>query len=141
MKNTSYEELYKRFLGKIDDYALAKEIIQDADLAERTMLGHLNNAISKYSYPTQDFSKRDDKEKTFLFTLTDTEQEILAMLMVADFLSPKLIRSDIMEQRLGSSDFKQYSPANLMSEIRGLKRDLESDARALMVIEYYRGGI
>lgn len=137
---TSYKEIYERFLNKIEDFEIMENIIEDADFAERMMLGYLKSAISKYVYNTQDYSQRDDTSQEFYLTLSELEKEILAILMVVEYLSPKMIRLENIEQRLGSSDFKQYSPANLLKELQNIKKSTASEANDLMVLNYFRDG-
>lgn len=137
--NTSFDELYERFLSKIEDYEIKDVIIEDQDLAKQILKGYLQSAVPKYIYSNQDLSKRDDSQQTFLVSLTELDKEIITLLMVSEFLSPKLVKSEFLEQRLGTSDFRQYSPASLMSEIRELKNKVETEAKDLMVFQYYRG--
>lgn len=136
--NTTYEEIYSRFLSKIEDDTIMQEIVDDVDFAEKMMLGYLKGAISKYIYYTQDYSQRDDIKQTFNITLSEIEKEVLAILMLAEYLSPKILRSETLEQRYGSTDYRLYSPANLLKETRLLRDSIQAEASSLMIIHYYR---
>lgn len=145
---TSYDEIYNRFLGKIDDYNIFQlleddtidEDINGKDFVKSMLLDYLNSGISLYTYQTQDLSLRDDETETFQILLTDTEQDILSSFMVVSYLTPKVIRSDMIEHRLSSKDLQEFSPANLMKEIRTIRKEVLDHAKALMTENYIRAG-
>lgn len=144
---TSYDEIYNRFYGKIDDYDIF-QLLQSAEenedhraLVMKMLLNYLNDGVSLYTYQTQDLSLRDDESESFQITLTDTEKEILSSFMVVSYLTPKLIRSDMIEHRLTSKDLREFSPANLMREIRTIKEEVFDRAHSLMTESYIRAGL
>jgi len=134
---TSYDEIYERFLSKIEDYSLLKEISTDIDYAKSLMLDYLKAAIPKFDYIDRERLRRDDVTQTFSVELTDKEQEILSTFMVVSYLSPKILRDEALEQRLGSKDYTTYSPAKLIEQIRALRVDFENEANNLMTMYYY----
>lgn len=137
MTPTSYDEIYERFLSKIEDYSLLKEISTDIDYAKSLMLDYLKAAIPKFDYIDRERLRRDDVTQTFSVELTDKEQEILSTFMVVSYLSPKILRDEALEQRLGSKDYTTYSPAKLIEQIRALRVDFENEANNLMTMYYY----
>lgn len=142
MNITSYDEIYERFLSKIEDYDLLKEINEDAEFARAMMLDFLKGAIPQFAYTSLDFNEITDHENEhFKLTLSSMEKEILARLMVVEYLSPKLLRTEMFEQRLGSKDFKTFSPGNLLKELQHLREQEASDANTLMLQYYYMEGV
>lgn len=129
---TPYSAIYARFLSKIQDYSLLKELELDQVYAESLMQSYLDSAIPHFIYISKDRLKRDDTTKTFNVELSEMEQEILAIYMVKEYLRPKIIRDETLEQRLGSKDYNTYSPAKLMEQIREIVKDLDSEASVMM---------
>ncbi|MGG3987518.1 hypothetical protein [Bacillus smithii] len=133
---TPYDEIFILFLSKIEDYELKNDLQTDPDFAKEKMLDWLISAIPKFTYCTKDLSQRDDANQAFTETLTQLEKEILSTLMVVEYLSPKVLRSEYFETYLGSKDFANYSPANQLKEVNNLKKSIKEEADSLM-IQYY----
>ncbi len=137
---TPYDEVYDLFLSKTDDYEIMKELKEDIDLGKEMLFDFLRSSIPKFTYSTKDLSDRDELLLQFNIDLSEMEKEILATLMVVEYLSPKILRSDLLENSLGSKDFKTFSPANQIKEIRELRQTFKDEANSLMVEYYYRQG-
>lgn len=133
---TPYDEIYEIFLSKIEDYDLLKNVKDDLAYAKEKMFDYLRSAIPNFTYCTKDLSQRDDVNQAFVETLTDMEKEILSKLMIAEYLSPKVVRSEYFETHLGSKDFANYSPANQLKEVNNLRKSIMEEADSLM-IQYY----
>lgn len=138
---TSYSEVYNSFLSKIDDYYIKSQLQLDREFAEDMMLDYLKSATSKFTYSAKDLSKRDDVLQHFNEELTNMEVEILAMLMIAEYLSPKIVRDEFLENRLGSKDYSEFSPANQLKQLRELKKSIVDEVNVLMIEYYYRQGV
>lgn len=69
----------------------------------------------------------------FTNDLTELEQEIVANMMVLEWLNPTIYHMDLLEYRLGSKDFEQWSPANQLKELKGLKKETLSEIDSLIV--------
>lgn len=141
---TSYDEIYNRFLGKIDDYDLLHELGEDGegkDFVKSLLLDYMTGAISLYTYQTGSLNNRDDNKEKFDDTLDDMEQEILSMFMVVEYLSSKIIRSNLIEQRFSSKDLREFSPAKLLAELRGIQTELYNKAHGLMTEKFIRAGL
>ena len=65
--------------------------------------------------------------------LTELEQEIVANMMVVEWINPILYHSDLLEQRLGSKDFQMYSQGNHVKELKDLKKETQSEINSLLV--------
>lgn len=138
---TTYAEIYDLFLSKISDYDLLEEYAVAPDNAEDELFGYLKSAIPKFTYSVKDLTDRDDTLKQFNINLIPMEQEILSKWMLVEYLSPKIFKTELLETNLGSKDFRLFSPANQIKEIRELKIYLEKEVNLLMVEYYYRQGV
>lgn len=141
MTPTPYEAIYGRFLSKIKDYPILEQIKQgNTAFVKRMLHRYLEGAISNFLYGGEKLKNRDNDLEQFNESLTDLEMEILAKLMVVEYLSPVLINSDKIEKRLSSKDFNEFSSANLIGQIREIKNSEYKDANDLMIVNYHRGG-
>lgn len=73
--------------------------------------------------------------------LTELEEEIVANMMVLEWLKPKVNHMDLLEYRLGSKDFQMFSPANFLKELRELKKDTELEIDSLIVKYSYNNDL
>lgn len=141
MTPTSYDEIFDLFLNKINDYYIKNQIEINITFANEILLGYLKSAIPKFTYSTKELSKRDDSLFQFNIELNELEKEILSILMVVEYLSPKMLREEYLQNRLGSKDYTNFSPTNQLKQLRELKKDVISDANLLMIEYYYRQGV
>lgn len=100
---TSYETIYNRALSKIEDPMLIQ--LPEEDF-ESMLHGWLTSAIAKHRKCTNDLSDRDDELRQFNVDLTDIEQEILAILMVREWLAPQLNSVTLTSQVFGGKEEK-----------------------------------
>ena len=77
----------------------------------------------------------------FTEDLTELEQEIVANMMVLEWLKPSVYHMDLLEYRLGSKDFVQFSPGGHLKELRGLKKDTESEIDSLIIKYSYNNDL
>lgn len=137
---TSYETIYNRALSKIEDPMLIQ--LPEEDF-ESMLHGWLTSAIAKHRKCTHDLSDRDDELRQFNVDLTDIEQEILAILMVREWLAPQLNSVTLTSQVFGGKEEKFYAQANHLSELRELDERLRLEAQQLsrdytyMVNDYF----
>jgi hypothetical protein len=110
---------------------------------ESMLHGWLTSAIAKHRKCTHDLSDRDDELRQFNVDLTDIEQEILAILMVREWLAPQLNSVTLTSQVFGGKEEKFYAQANHLSELRELDERLRLEAQQLsrdytyMVNDYF----
>lgn len=115
---TSYDEIYERFSTKITDYKLLE--LSDKDV--RMMLHDwLNGAIAKFRRCKTDLTNRDDDLNSFRDDLLDIEKEILAELMVGEWLAPQLNSVLYTSQFFGGKEEKFYAQANQLDKLMALK--------------------
>lgn len=125
---TSYELIYDRFARKITDYVILD--LSDVDI-EDLCFGFLQSAIVKFKPITDNLTKRDDTLKTFLVDLLDVEIEILACLMVVEWITPQLNSTTYTNQFFGSKEEKFYAQKNQIDGLRDMKKDMQLEARKL----------
>lgn len=125
---TSFTAIYEVFLGKISDYKLAAMDLPDA---EERMKQYLNAAIAQFSTNCkQDLSDRS--ESGFNFTLSEMEVQILTTWMVYEWLHSYIHTTELISQDFSPRDYKIYSQANHLHELRLLREDASREAKRLM---------
>lgn len=125
---TPFSNVFERFLRKIKDYGLAK---MEESTAEDLMCGWLDSACVKFLECRQSLS-RDLDSKTFNGTLTDLEEEILAYLMVCEWIQPFITNIMNLKQVLSSTDFKIYSQSNHLSELINVQSAVVKETERLI---------
>lgn len=135
---TPISDLYDNFLQKITDYGFIAPDTTQQDI-EDDLFGYFKVARAKFYRCKQDLSTVDDGtgsgELTFTVDLKYIEIEVLANLMLVEYLKPKLITDETLKQSLSDKDFKIYSQASQIREIRLLIASLKSEASKL-ITEY-----
>ena len=126
---TPYSKIYDRALAKITDYELA--FVPDADF-QLMLSGWLHSAIAKFRKCASDLSDRDDELATFNVDLIDEEIEILALLIVCEWLEPQINSVTLTHQMFGGKEEKYYSQSSHLAELRALRDGTRTEARKLM---------
>lgn len=144
MANTKLSEIFDLFLGQITDYRLLQ--MSDADI-ENDLIRYYKSAKAKFYRCVNDLSLnqvdyesylRGEKvfgEVTLNSELTDYEIEVITYLMLIKHIEPQLFSSENLKQSLSDKDFKIYSQANQLREIRLLLNTVKRDA-SKMITEY-----
>ena len=126
---TPYTKVYDRALAKITDYDLA--FLPDDDF--RFMLrGWLDSSISKFRKCASDLSNRDDELEIFNIDLIDEEIEILALLMVCEWLEPQVNSVLLTNQMFGGKEEKWFSQSSHLAELKALRDETRTEAKKLM---------
>lgn len=119
---TTFQEIYDNLKAKIIDYSFIDLTIEQ----ENELLGYkLKSALSKFV--TKDNIFMDMGSKSFNRNLEDLEIEIITYGLLCEWLSPKIYNIEILEQRLSSNEFKQYSQANHLGELINLKKEADNN--------------
>lgn len=134
---TPFEEIYDFFLSKVTDYSFAS--FTNTELEEE-FEKYLRSACTKF-FSANERLERDFTFKEFTNDLTDLEKEIIASLMVIEYLNPKIIATENMKQFLASKEYKIYSQANHLSKMIELRNGYRSEVQHLMSSYSYQGGI
>lgn len=125
---TSYETIYDRFLQKITDYKLLD--LSDSEI-RNMCYSWLISSISKFRRCQNDLSQRDDEIESFNIDLLDIEIEILAEMMVCEWLTPQLNSVLYTSQFFGGKEEKFFAQANQLDKLITLKKTCEDNIRKL----------
>ncbi|OAO82585.1 hypothetical protein [Anoxybacillus flavithermus] len=131
---TPFSEIYGRVYNKISDYSFLNLTQNEV---EDILESYLLSSIVKFKKCKKDLSNRDQALKQFNEDLTDEEKEILATLMCVEYLTPKLITSELLKQKLSTKDYQLYSQANQIKEIREVRDKMKSEANQMMISYSY----
>ena len=126
---TSYEKIYDRFLQKITDYKMLD--LSDTEIRQECVKW-LSSAIAKFRRCKNDLSQRDNELETFTIDLLDIEIEILATLMVSEWLSPQLNSVLYTSQFFGGKEERWFAQANQLDKLMTLKGNNDLEAKKLM---------
>ena len=126
---TPYSKIYDRALAKLTDYDLAYLPEEDFQLMLR---GWLVSSISKFRKCEADLSDRDDELEVFNSDLKDEEIEILALLVVGEWLEPQVNSVTLTRQFFGGKEEKFFAQANQLDAIKTLRDETRTEARKLM---------
>lgn len=133
MTMTDIQELYDIFLSKITDYRLLA--MTNAEIDD-DLLGYFKSARAKFYRCKNDLTIVEDVEgKKINSDLSYFEMEVIVNLMLVEHITPQLLSSENMKQSLSDKDFKIYSQANQLREIRLLLEGYERKANK-MITEY-----
>ena len=125
---TQYSTLYEKCLSKIEDPTLA--MLPEEDL-EKMLYGYMISAIAKHRKCEHDLSDRNEELKEFKSELSELEQEILAILMVREWISQQLHSVTLTLQVFSGKESKYYSQSAHMAELRELDERLKLEAQHL----------
>ncbi|MCY7911096.1 hypothetical protein MOB65_19780 [Bacillus inaquosorum] len=135
---TSFQGIYEKFLGLIDDYELG--LITQEERSQ-VLYGYLNTARSLY-FPQ---CKKDLTKVTvemgvgeFHEDLTQQEEYILAYGMKMAWISTKLNNADNMSKEIGDRDYKAIQGTSYIKELSKLLKDTKDDIRELAVEYTYK---
>ncbi len=131
--STPYHVVDNSFLSKItDDFLLS---IPDEDL-QKLIDGYRNSASIKFKQCNK-LSDRDDDLRQYNIALTDEEIEILANLMILEWLKPLINSIEILKQGMSTKDYKTFSNANLLDSLIRLRKETLAEVDRLIVAYTY----
>ena len=125
---TSYDTIYNRALNKLEDPQLA--MLPEEDL-EDMLHGYLLSAIAKHRKCEHDLSDRDEELKRFNSDLSDLEIEILAILMLREYINQRLHSITNVLQVFSGKETKWFSQAQHIAELRAMDESLRLEAQKL----------
>lgn len=134
---TYMSEINDSFLSKISDYSYLSDTMTQQDI-EDDLFGYFKTARAKFYRCKSDLTVIQDsttEENMFNVDLHPLEIEILATLMLVEYLKPKIVTDEVIKQTLSDADFRIYSQAGQLRELRLLYIQLKSDA-SKMITEY-----
>ena len=125
---TSYEIIYSRCLAKLEDPTLLQ--LPEEDL-ENLLHDYMLSAIAKHRKCEHDLSDRDEELKQFNSELSDLEIEILAILMLREWISVRLHSVTNVLQVFSGKETKWFSQSAHIAELRAMDEALKLEAQQL----------
>lgn len=103
---TSYETIFTRFLRKIDDVELARQIELYSDLAEEDMIGWLHSAVARIGCIEHESITLNDEDKCVEEDLSEIELEFYSLGMKVEWLTPIVESRVNLAQMFGGKEEK-----------------------------------
>ncbi len=122
---TKFTSIYDKFLSKITDFSIAQI---DKSVLEADLQSKLISALAYFPELSEDKLLFTDNgvASEFVETLSVEEEEIIALLMAVNYLDKFIISEDNMRIQLNSKDYKTYSQAALLKELKDTKSKYQS---------------
>lgn len=125
---TTYDKIYNRALAKIQDFDLAN--LPDRDL-EEMLHDWLMAAIAKFRQCKNDLSDRDEELRQFNVDLEDEEVEILAIMVVREWLAPQVHSALLTKQIFGGKEENYFSQSAHLKQLMDADTSLRVEAQKL----------
>lgn len=124
----SRDRIISRALSKMREYDFVD--LSDSEISD--MLDpFLKSAEVEFSrICTESFDK--DKNDEYVNELSDESVEILALGVVANWITAYAADADKMRNALGTKDYSLFSPANLLSTVENMRKDFQMDFQTSM---------
>lgn len=125
---TPYTIIYESFLSRLGDNEYAKDA--SVELIESDLKDLLKISLQKFKFPRTDLSLRDDETATFLVDLEDSEIEVIACYMKAEWAKRCVTNWRLIYPQYQARDFKlEGSPANHLDKLQQYAKDCWTDAQ------------
>lgn len=119
---TPLSEVYDSFLQKITDFDILK--LEEEDfLNECFQL--LKSSVARFAVSDDIYIVEQSSE--FNRVLTSLEIDILSLGMVLAWVEPKINNIALYKMKLSSKDYKSFSQANHIKEMREIKAQAQKD--------------
>ena len=118
---TPYSTVFDYFLGRLENSSYATMDDDDIEIDEIKLL---NMAIENFEYPKISLAK-NDTTKLFTETLSNSEIQILARLMVSEWIDRQINNINLIKQGLSTKDFKMTSQAAHLESLLKLQEKNE----------------
>lgn len=131
--STPYNIIANSFLNKITDDLLLT--LHEEDL-ENVLDLFRSSASIKFKQCSK-LSDRDENLRVYNSTLTDEEVEIVANLMVLEWLKQRVNSIELLKQGMSSRDYHIYSQAAHLDTLLKLRKETAQDVDRLIVSYTY----
>ena len=136
---SEFDELYSRFYLRVEDYNI---VGLEEKVVTNIMNGWIKSTLSK-PYVRRLFDELDfdedigELEYEMKLPVSEEEdkdfvEEVIALGMVVEWLSPKYHSTLLTSQMFSNSDQKYYSQANHMTELKDMYHRAQNDLRKLI---------
>ncbi len=116
---TPYSVIESSFLNKITDDLLLSMVDEDIE----AMLDSYRVSASVMFKQCAKLSDTDDVERVYSTTLTNEEIEILANLMVLEWLKQRINSMELLRMGMSTKDFRTYKQSEHLNSLLALKKD------------------
>ena len=125
-KYTTFEELYGKFLSKINDYGLATT---NSDDFEFILENYLSAALGLYYNGdlTERIKDMNVEEKHFGTKLTLKEQWMLVLAMVYQWTDEQIYERQLMQTAISNRDLSESAPANQLRAMNTIRDTLKAE--------------
>lgn len=131
---TPYENIHNRFIRKVSDRDLFSILQTNPEYLD----DFLYSAVVKFRTNNVDLSDRDELLRQFNPTLSEIEEEILALFELIEWLTPQVNSIDIIKQNMSTKDYKLSSQANHLEKIQSLYDNSQIIAERLRIDYNFR---
>ncbi len=136
---SEFEDIYSRFFLRVEDYNI---VGLDTNLVNEMMNGWMKSVLSqpyiRRLFDTLTFDEDIEQiEYTMKYPISEDEdkdfvEELIALGMVAEWVSPKYHSTLLTSQFYSNSEQKYYSQANHMTELKDMYHRAKNDVRKLI---------
>lgn len=127
---TPYEKIYESLLPKFRSYEIP---FMSVDEVKEYLHDFLIPAIAKFHVCRKDLKDRDDILERFNVDLSDNEIEILSNYLLLEYLDSEYVRTPtLLKLALPSTDFKAFSPANMLEKLMNMHKTYLSENETLV---------
>lgn len=119
---TPLNEVYDSFLQKITDFDILK--LDEEDFLNEC-LQLLKSSVARFTVGEDIYIV--ESESKFNRILTPLEVDILSLGMVLAWVEPKINNITLYKMKLSSKDYKSFSQANHIKEMREIKSQVQKD--------------
>jgi hypothetical protein len=122
---TKFSTIYERAIFKFTDYNFLDRI---PDYKEAILQKFLMSALVDFSHASSaNLATYDLETEEFGDDLEDEIIEILSTGIAYHWLNGKTMSSELFRNTMHNSDYKTYSPANLLKEIKSLRDTMKKE--------------
>lgn len=147
MEKTYLSEVYDAFLSSISDYSILERPREEV---ESDLFTYFKKARAKFYKCKQSlelsedeygkyFAEFEDGKEVKPVKLTGFEINILAHLMIVEYMKPQVLATEVMKQSLSDKDFRIYSQANQLRELNLLYRLFRRESEKMITEYTYMG--
>lgn len=131
---TPYDNIHNRVIRKVSDRNLLTILQTEPEYLDDFLM----SAVIKFRTNKVDLSDRDENLRQFNDTLSEIEEEILALFEIIEWLTPQVYSIDILKQNMSTKDYKIASQANHLEKIQSLFNDAQVTAERLRIDYNFR---
>lgn len=133
-KTTKFDEIFRRFLGQIDDYELG--MIEEEEF-EQVLVNYFENSLESLQELDIDIDNIDFENRDFGVALTHIEKTIIAKAMALEWVRTRILRAELMERDIGDRDHRAVQGDRYIRELIPLEQKMDEDVRQMIIDNSY----